>query len=324
MALSQKELAAKIMKEEDGTAISPQYLNDIEHDRRSPTSDHLIRQLAAVLEIDEGVLFLLAGKIPDDLRSQVSDPAEGSRSIRQLPSRHHQLTDLPCMRMIRDPKGRFPSAPHYTNDELDRECERLVAALLRKRHGEVRPRITTDELSPSIELNGASLDSICRPHSPYGDDVEGVTVFHPDREPEVASSRTGWRTIPAARTVCARPWLTSSAMCISIGTCGLEFLHGQLFDRSSTENKAICKRDTIIQAANYDWMEWQAGYVSGAILMPATAIRRLVSDYCRRAWPSWLGSDRTMVEADRRCSDRDLSGLPRRLLRSASKSSDYW
>src|SRR3546814_7067475 len=53
-ALSQKELAAKIMKEEDGTAISPQYLNDIEHDRSSPTSDHLIRQFAELLNIEDG------------------------------------------------------------------------------------------------------------------------------------------------------------------------------------------------------------------------------------------------------------------------------
>src|SRR3546814_2253479 len=75
-ALSQKELAAKIMKEEDGTAISPQYLNDIEHDRRSPTSDHLIRQFAEVLNIDEGVLFLLAGKIPDDLRRSEEHTSE--------------------------------------------------------------------------------------------------------------------------------------------------------------------------------------------------------------------------------------------------------
>lgn len=81
MALSQKELAARIMKEEDGTAISPQYLNDIEHDRRSPTSDHLIRQFAEVLNIDEGVLFLLAGKIPDDLRSQVNDPAKAAEAF---------------------------------------------------------------------------------------------------------------------------------------------------------------------------------------------------------------------------------------------------
>ena len=36
--LSQKKLAAKITKE-DGEAITPQYLNDIEHDRRKPSSD---------------------------------------------------------------------------------------------------------------------------------------------------------------------------------------------------------------------------------------------------------------------------------------------
>jgi transcriptional regulator with XRE-family HTH domain len=66
--LSQKDLAGIILKEEDGTPISPQYLNDIEHDRRSPTSDHLIRQFAGALDLDEGLLFVLAGKIPDDIR----------------------------------------------------------------------------------------------------------------------------------------------------------------------------------------------------------------------------------------------------------------
>jgi transcriptional regulator with XRE-family HTH domain len=68
MSLSQKDLAGIILKEEDGTPISPQYLNDIEHDRRSPTSDHLIRQFAKALDLDEGLLFVLAGKIPDDIR----------------------------------------------------------------------------------------------------------------------------------------------------------------------------------------------------------------------------------------------------------------
>jgi len=81
MGLSQKELAALVIKDEDGGAISPQYLNDIEHDRRSPTSDHLIRQFAVQLRIDEGVLFLLAGKIPDDLRRQVTDPAKAAEAF---------------------------------------------------------------------------------------------------------------------------------------------------------------------------------------------------------------------------------------------------
>lgn len=71
--LSQKELAALVMKEEGGGAISPQYLNDIEHDRRSPTSDHLIKQFAKVLGEDEGYLFVLAGKIPDDIRRKAGD-----------------------------------------------------------------------------------------------------------------------------------------------------------------------------------------------------------------------------------------------------------
>lgn len=73
LGLSQKELAARVMKEEGGGSISPQYLNDIEHDRRSPTSDHLIRQFATVLEVDEGYLFVLAGKIPDELRRAAND-----------------------------------------------------------------------------------------------------------------------------------------------------------------------------------------------------------------------------------------------------------
>ena len=73
LGLSQKELAARVLKEEGGGSISPQYLNDIEHDRRSPTSDHLIRQFATVLEVDEGYLFVLAGKIPDELRRAAND-----------------------------------------------------------------------------------------------------------------------------------------------------------------------------------------------------------------------------------------------------------
>ncbi len=68
--LSQKQLAERIMREEDGEAISPQYLNDIERDRRSPTSDHLIQQFAKVLKIDADYLHYLAGKLPDEIRNK--------------------------------------------------------------------------------------------------------------------------------------------------------------------------------------------------------------------------------------------------------------
>lgn len=65
--LSQKELAA-LIKRDDGASISPQYLNDIEHDRRSPSSDHLVKQFARVLEIDLDYLYYLADRFPEDIR----------------------------------------------------------------------------------------------------------------------------------------------------------------------------------------------------------------------------------------------------------------
>jgi Zn-dependent peptidase ImmA (M78 family) len=59
-----------------------------------------------------------------------------------------------------------------------------------------------------------------------------------------------------------------------------KFATGDLLDRGPNANKAISKRDNILNAPQSDWMEWQAGYISGALLMPATRLRRLVSDYC--------------------------------------------
>jgi Zn-dependent peptidase ImmA (M78 family) len=41
-----------------------------------------------------------------------------------------------------------------------------------------------------------------------------------------------------------------------------------LLRRLPNGNKIICKRDTMIDAKQTDWMEWQAGYICGAILMP--------------------------------------------------------
>lgn len=68
-ALSLKSVAARIHRE-DGQPISPQYLNDIEHDRRSPSSDLLVQQFAQVLEIHPDWLYYLTGRIPEDVRRQ--------------------------------------------------------------------------------------------------------------------------------------------------------------------------------------------------------------------------------------------------------------
>lgn len=71
--LSQKQLASMIFKE-DGLPISAQYLNDIERDRRNPPGDFLLNEIARVLEIDEEVLYYLAGELPADIRRRSDDP----------------------------------------------------------------------------------------------------------------------------------------------------------------------------------------------------------------------------------------------------------
>ena len=73
--MTQKELAAKL-KKEDGTPISPQYLNDIEHDRRGAPPDVLLRQLGKILELDLDLLAYRAGRLPENLIDHRADPSQ--------------------------------------------------------------------------------------------------------------------------------------------------------------------------------------------------------------------------------------------------------
>ena len=76
--LSQKEVAARTRKE-DSSAISAQYLNDIEHDRRNPPSEYIVRQLADTLGLELDYLLFLAGRFPSDVLEMPRDQ-EGIRT----------------------------------------------------------------------------------------------------------------------------------------------------------------------------------------------------------------------------------------------------
>jgi hypothetical protein len=183
------------------------------------------------------------------------------------------------VKMVRDTTGRFALRPHYDPSELDRECERILFPFLQARHGSGEFPLSTDDLTVLIEQHADSLDMYAD-LSRYGGDVEGVTEFHADQAPKVSISER------MANDRRRKNRLRS--------TLAHEFGHvhfhrhlwdeklrpGELFAKGDPTNKAICKRDTIINALSYDWMEWQAGYVSGAILVPSSLARRLVSDYC--------------------------------------------
>lgn len=181
--------------------------------------------------------------------------------------------------MIPDPTGRFPRRPYYTEGELDRECEHLVRAFLTNRHGSVRFPITTDELGMLIEQEGADLDSSVD-LSRYGADVEGVTAFWDGRPPSVMiSDRLAGddRRENRLRTTLSHEF---GHVRFHRFLWADKLATQDLFAARTTSAEAVCKRETILHARKTDWMEWQAGYVSGAILMPGESLRRLVGDYC--------------------------------------------
>lgn len=67
---SQRQLAERILRE-DGEPISPQYLNDIERDRRVPP-DYLLKQFARILSLDAEHLIFLAGRIPEFMSKRLA------------------------------------------------------------------------------------------------------------------------------------------------------------------------------------------------------------------------------------------------------------
>ena len=183
------------------------------------------------------------------------------------------------VKMIRDNTGRFAERPFCRERDLDDECERLIRELLMKRHGKVAYPVETDDLTVLIEMHDADLDPYAD-LSAYGPDVEGVTEFFPDRGPKVSISEriaTDERRENRFRTTLTHEF---GHVKFHGHLWAQKFANGDLLDRDTNANKAISKRDNILDAPQSDWMEWQAGYISGALLMPATPVRRLVSDYC--------------------------------------------
>jgi transcriptional regulator with XRE-family HTH domain len=75
LGLSQKQLAERVIKE-DGKPISPQYLNDIERDRRNPPTNYIIERFAEALGIPKDYLYLIAKKMPPQFTHDIPTTPE--------------------------------------------------------------------------------------------------------------------------------------------------------------------------------------------------------------------------------------------------------
>lgn len=178
------------------------------------------------------------------------------------------------MRLAPDPTGRFARRPFYEMTELDTACELLVEGLLLSLHGKVTYPISTDDITKLIERHVEDLDLYADLSSMYGDGVEGVTEFRPDGKPTVriiAMLADDERRENRLRTTLAHEFGHVHFHSWLFDTQGHT---GQLFvDEPRPKAAQVCRRETIVDAPMVDWMEWQAGHISGALLMPVTAIR---------------------------------------------------
>lgn len=182
------------------------------------------------------------------------------------------------MKYIPDDTGRFHRRPYFERGELDTDCERIISEFLQDVHGEVRFPVRTDDLTKLVERDTEDLD-LYADLSAEGPNVEGVTGFTPGQRPRVRISRALSEAPWAENRL--RTTLTHEYGHVRFHTFvwELDSQNIDLFGDRGPREGARCNRDTMINAPARDWMEWQAGYISGALLMPIGPVNRLVADF---------------------------------------------
>jgi hypothetical protein len=236
------------------------------------------------------------------------------------------------MKWIPDSTGRFKWRPYYDRQELDNECQRLVTDFLKKKYGYARFPVSTDDLSVMIEQETSDLD-LYADLSLEGGDVEGLTEFFPDRKPAVKIA--GDLSLDGSRVTRLRSTLaheyghvrfhsflwdleiekqSSGKVLSKTGKHHRmsQYFRGNALSRYSqtdyrphvillksyrTDMTFRCTGSSIIDAPYSDWMEWQASYVCGAVLMPLSQIGGLISTGKESIIPEWLPAESDSAQA---------------------------
>ena len=164
--------------------------------------------------------------------------------------------------MIPDRTGRFPLRPYYTAEELEVECEQVIESFLVGRYGQFVIPVPTQALAVMIE--DEAKFTMLSDLSDEGDEVHGVTEFFPGNKPKVS----------IARELSHQFWREHRLRSTLPHEYGHVHWHAWLYDRYCDQSERHkCLRGEILPGnGDVDWMEWQAGYISGAILMPRSRV----------------------------------------------------
>lgn len=161
------------------------------------------------------------------------------------------------MRWVRDLTGRFAQRPHYTSDELE-----TIAADLRAELRTLRPpgdlALSADDLTVFLESRASDLD-LYASDLPAG--VDAVTDFVAGQRPRVRVSEL----LSAQKRFATRLRTTLAH------ELGHVVLHDFLVWLDTPSPQQRCGKPRLADAT--DWMEWQANYAAGALLMPMARVK---------------------------------------------------
>ena len=174
------------------------------------------------------------------------------------------------MKLLRDPLGRPIPRIYFKIDELDRECEQIVTNFMDRHSDGFSLPLPTDDIIRMIEMEADDLDMF----ADLPEELDGYTDFFFERKPRVR----------IAKRLSDPRYENRLRM-----TLGHEFghvrFHAPLWrdgrverDRRPAEPCWTCNRDTIVAPPENDWMEWQAAYIGGALLMPRGPVRLLARE----------------------------------------------
>lgn len=149
---------------------------------------------------------------------------------------------------------------------------------MEERYGGLQIPIPTDALTKIIERDAEDLD-LYADLSHRGPGVDGATEFRAGLKPRVqVTVELGNLLGQGRREHRLRTTLSHEY--------GHVMLHRKLYDGKNISPELldgpVCKRDDMIDASGKDWMEWQAGYCCGALLMPLTYLNKVVYEYLER------------------------------------------
>jgi len=200
------------------------------------------------------------------------------------------------MKLLRDPLGRPIPRIYFKTDDLDERCERKIEDFMDQHCGGFRLPIPTDDLIRLIEMDADDLDM----YSELPEDEDGHTDFFADRKPVVRISK-----------LLSDPRYENRLRMTLGHEYGHVWFHAPLWRKPRldhpTDPRWTCHRDRIVDAPQTDWMEFQAAYIGGALLMPRDSLRLWTREIVMRESkqppvPSESDLGRAVIErAMRRC-----------------------